>query len=281
MENQNKGTFDLTQKLARHGYAKVDLPAHTTDLIQSLLRKWMVFCGQLPERKKIFAADSGVGYAEKRPKSRPWNGTETFAFGENYVWPETVKLNQDEWLFIDEALILREKLVPVAAEISEVISMGAGMLPSEISLVLRMSYFNLSDKIVRDPRLDDNLFTISLLTQGTAVGKFWYGHWRNVEFEESQALVLPGVFSQHLSGGMFKALWHKILSTGQMEWNGRHMIELSVQAKDYPFTLNKNLFGTNTKALAPGENYEMSAEEFHKFWKRAKHKPNPAYARNY
>jgi isopenicillin N synthase-like dioxygenase len=276
--------MDITN-LKTRGFVNLAYPHDLRVAVLKAERSWEDFCSLPAEVKQLFSYSSnstGVGYENKDGSGKKGDIKENFDVslsGEVFLVDMVNKYSNTYPIireFTRDALHLVEVMSPFVIAFARECEKNFNLVgfENEISggrdsFFIRFVHYP-PQKSTGEPtaqaHLDQSGFTLHLFESAPGLECLTFEWaWIPMPVSESETVIIPDMQMQLRSGGLLKALWHRVVATEETSRVGRYSAVSFVQFRDTP-VYNKEKSG-RLQEKPEGFNYEIDPGEFSKLFK--------------
>lgn len=257
-----KNTKKSKETFGKRGYLLLEREVRLSRLIHLATRSWIKFCnlplgikGQIP-----YIGDShGIGFEFKGPTKQNFDISTLINVNHLLSRVRYCGVTAD---FIRNSLALGKMMGVVVEDLLETLELE---ILSYTHFVRFLHYFpNTDNCMLASPHIDKGGLTIHLYESSGGfqflpfVGEDW------IDLSASKKImVTPSMQAQYVTLGKYKALCHRVVSTGTSQKEGRFSIVCFVVFDGLQY--DKETHGPLNE-FQPGFNYRMRHEEFCRFF---------------
>ncbi len=217
----------------------------------------------------VYAYDpeKGLGY-ENRGRDKP-DYKETFHLSLSYMEAADESTVAGSMIGISKDLI--HSIIPLAEIIGLVMSEASGVPDLDILMTrhpelwtLRLLYYPPDSREIRAESHVDKGITIHLTATAPGLQIWWGNQWIDVPESHNSAYGYAGLLGQYYTKCSLKGLLHQVVSCNEAKKEGRYSIVLFFDFGDVRY--DKAVHGRTQERFSGGENYDMTFDEFRKFF---------------
>ncbi len=271
--------------LKTNGFVNLAYPHELRAAVIKAEKSWESFCELPVEVKQLFSYSSnstGVGYENKDGSGNKGDIKENFDIslsGKDFLLSIVDKYSGKYPIirvFTLDALRLVEVMAPFvisfASECERNFSLpgfGDEIERGRDSFFIRFVHYP-PQKSKGEPtaqaHLDQSGFTLHLFESAPGLECLTFDRvWIPMPVSDSETVIIPDMQMQLRSKGELRALWHRVIATGETSRTGRYSAVSFVQFGETP-RYNKEEFG-RLQERVEGFNYEIDPGEFSKLFK--------------
>ena len=260
---------NFVQNFKKDGYFQYPISFEQTKVNNQLMGFWKKFLFQPSKDKLLQPFDDYLGgYEYRGPKSLDYK--ENFHISLDYELPDNATQITKEFVSFAKEYILdiKNTVIEMVSIMDQAGNSNLSKLildPVKARWTMRcINYPMQFRKLLAASHIDKGI-TIHITETSKGLKIFWKGKWHLVKGDKSKMHGYFGMLGQLYSNSAFPALTHKVVSTLTSMFFGRKTIVLFIDFGDYIY--DKASWGPTQKVFPNGENYDMSQQEFFKYFK--------------
>lgn len=264
--------------LKTKGFVSIAYPSELRVAVERAESSWREFCELPVETKKVFSysnSGAGVGYEIKDGSGPAGDIKENFDVaigGLNWLRVQLQKYeNPFVRDFVNDAIALVKVMTPFIVDFASQAEKTFGLKDFKKEIVGGSDAFFVrfihyppqknQGEATAQAHPDQSGFTFHLFESAPGLECLTYdGKWIPMPVSEEETVIIPDMQMQLRSGGVLRALWHRVVATAETAIEGRYSAVSFIQFKDTP-KYDKDKHG-RLQEKPEGFNYNMSYEEF-------------------